>query len=106
MNATATYPEFSGYRQSTVRAVAMPVPPVAPFLVMGWGHLDERSAPMMVATLRGDAPVEVDDDERAAAAAYMQATYAARAVYWNDAMADVGVAVAESWATAAAPFAP
>lgn len=86
LNKTARYDTLpdSGYAAGINFNGDHGLPPFAPWLAVGWGHLDGTMIPDVVATVNsGDVSLPAPPDEKGLAKIYMEGTYAARAAYWG-----------------------
>ena len=86
LNKSALYHEWDGYLVGAHYNGDVAVLPVVPFAEIGWGHLDARSVPGIVAVVQGnDLALPPPPHAKGLAAPYMRASYEARAAFWNDA---------------------
>lgn len=80
LNRTAVYWDTTDYEGPTDPGPSVPVAPAAPWISMGWGHVDGRVVEPALEGLLGDEPLPEKPDE---AVAYMEANHDARAAYWE-----------------------
>lgn len=80
LNRSAVYWDATDYGGPTDPGPSVPVAPAAPWVSMGWGHVDGRVVAPAVAGLLGKQPLQEKPD---AAVTYMEANHDARAAYWT-----------------------